>query len=147
MDAERFQFLLDAYGGDSQRWPAEERAAMQAFLSANEEAEAWRQEAQALDLTLSAYPVASFDLADRILESVPRSGLEAFLDWLLPQKPGAWWRPAAAAALPLFLGIAIGIAEVPGTGVGGADTATTDADWTLQEQDLLTGGYGDTWYE
>ena len=142
MDPERFRFLLDAYGSDSRHWPAEERPAMEAFLAENAEAEVWRREAQALDLALSGYSVESFDLTDRILGSVPRSALEQVLDWLLPEEPRAWWRPAVAAAIPLFLGIAIGITD-PAASVSGS----TDGDWTAQEQDLLSGSYGSAWYE
>jgi hypothetical protein len=113
---------------------------METFLAANPEAEAWRREAQALDLALHAYAVPDLNIADRVLASVPRSLLERGLDWLLPAEPVLWWRPAVAAALPLVLGVAIGLADVA---VGGA----TNSDWTTQEQALLATGIGSAWYE
>ncbi len=142
MEPERFRALLDAYGGDPQRWPGEERAAMQAFLVEHAEAETWRREAQALDLALAAYHVDALDLSARILDGVPRSPLERFVDWLLPGEVQAWWRPAMAAAVPLFLGVAIGLADP-----GDAGTTVTDSDWTTQEQSLLASGLGSAWYE
>ena len=140
MEPERFRSLLDAYGGDPERWPTSERLSMQEFLDLNPQAEAWRREAQALDLALADFPVAPADLVDRIMARIPPSRVERFLAWLLPTERHDWWRPAAAATLPLVLGVVIGMTEVTASGVG-------DLDWTAQEQALLLNDYESAWYE
>jgi ferric-dicitrate binding protein FerR (iron transport regulator) len=74
MDRERFEVLLDAYGADFQRWPAEARAAGEAFAAQNAEAAALLREAQALDraLGLAADAPDTSALAARILADAPR---------------------------------------------------------------------------
>lgn len=140
MEPERFRSLLDAYGGDPERWPASERVSMQQFLAQNPQAETWRREAQALDLALADFPVAPVDLVDQIMARIPPSRLEKFLEWLLPRDRHAWWRPAVAATLPLVLGVVIGMTEIAALGAG-------DVDWTAQEQALLVNDYESAWYE
>ena len=105
---------------------------MEAFLAAHPEAEAARRDALDLDLALAAFPVEAFDIRERILDAIPASGPERFLAWLLPTEPRAWWRPAVAAAVPLMLGVAIGVVDPAGT------ARTTD--WTVEEQSLLGAG-------
>lgn len=53
MDEHRFRALLDAYGGDPRRWPAEEREAAQAFADAHTD-RAPQDEAARLDAVLEA---------------------------------------------------------------------------------------------
>jgi len=140
MQPERFRDLVDAYGADPLRWPAEERAAMEAFRAANPQAEVWCRDAQRLDLVLAAYPVGSLDLVERVVESVPRSPLERCLAWILPSEHTLWWRPALAAALPLALGIGIGLTS-------GAESGSAAMDWASLEQGLLDGGTESAWYD
>lgn len=74
MDRERFKHLLDAYGADFRRWPAETSAAAAAFAAENADAAAAIAEAQALDRTLDAagaQPGPSPELAARILARAP----------------------------------------------------------------------------
>ena len=81
MDRERFATLLDAYGADFRRWPAETRAAAAAFAARNAEAATLIAEAQKLDAVLdTAREVAapSPQLADRILAFAPRVVRPAF---------------------------------------------------------------------
>lgn len=146
METERFRALLEAYGGEPRRWPAEERAAMQAFLSEHSEAEAWRREALSLDLALDAYAVEAVDLLEPILERISQSFADRVLAWLIPQESRSWWRPALAATCPLVLGVVIGLNEA-----ALSDTAMNpDGDetgWNAQEQRLLESDFGSAWYE
>lgn len=74
MDRERFEVLLDAYGADFRRWPADARAAGEAFAAANADAAGLWREAQALDraLNLAADAPDTGALASRILATAPR---------------------------------------------------------------------------
>lgn len=81
MDRERFANLLDAYGADFRRWPAETRAAAAAFATQDSEAAELIAEARKLDAVLDmAREVAapSPELADRILALAPRVVRQAF---------------------------------------------------------------------
>jgi ferric-dicitrate binding protein FerR (iron transport regulator) len=74
MDRERFEHLLDVYGADFQRWPAEERAAGEACAAQSAEAAAMLRDAQMLDraLRLAAEAPDTSALAARILANAPR---------------------------------------------------------------------------
>jgi hypothetical protein len=74
MDRERFEVLLDAYGGDFQRWPADARAGGEAFAAQDAEAAVLLREAQALDRALSLAGDApdTSALMARILAAAPR---------------------------------------------------------------------------
>lgn len=81
MDRERFAELLDAYGADFRRWPAETRAAAAAYAAQNAEAAALIAEARKLDAVLDAgreQAPPSAELADRILAFAPRVVRPAF---------------------------------------------------------------------
>ena len=69
----RFQQMLDAYGGNQDRWPSEERRAARALVEASAEARAARDRAACLDSILDLAPTeqASPDLATRILVTAP----------------------------------------------------------------------------
>lgn len=81
MDRERFAYLLDAYGADFRRWPAQVRAQAAAFAAQDAETAALIGEARKLDAVLDgardeAGPSA--DLAARILAAAPRAQRPAF---------------------------------------------------------------------
>jgi hypothetical protein len=136
MNAERFRKLVDAYGANPRRWPADERAAMEAYRDAHADTREWLRAAGDLDDLLDDHRVVTRDISQRILRSVPRSFAERLVGWLLPHDPALWWRPAMAAALPLAVGILIGV-----------QTPSTTMDWVAQEQALLAVDAGGTWYE
>lgn len=80
MDRERFVELLDAYGADFDRWPADVRAVGAAYAQAPAAA-ALITEARALDLVLDAARGSdepSPALAARVLASAPRAQRPAF---------------------------------------------------------------------
>ncbi len=81
MDRERFVELLDAFGADFRRWPAETRAPAAAYVAANGEAATLIADARQLDLVLDTARVGaepSPALATRILAQAPRSNRPAF---------------------------------------------------------------------
>jgi len=137
MELERFNSLVDAYGGDEAAWPAAERDAARSLLAAEPQARALQQAAQALDRELALFRVAPPPSIDLILAARPQPGaLERLLAWLVPAAPGQLWRPALAAMLPLALGVVLG-AGLP---------ASLDAEgWEQQERLLLAApGQGET---
>ena len=129
MDLERFERLVDAYGGNETAWPVGEYEAARRLLAAEPRARALQRAAQALDEELALFEVAPAPPLDCMLAAMPRPGrLERLLAWLVPAAPAQLWRPALASMLPLALGVALG-AGVP---------APSDAEgWEQQERVLL----------
>jgi hypothetical protein len=81
MDRERFEHLLAAYGGDLNRWPAEERAAAAAQAAQDATAATALRDARALDRALNEARDDVGDtsaLAARIVAHAPRA--QAWLD-------------------------------------------------------------------
>ncbi len=74
---ERFEALLDLYGAQPHKWPADERAAAHALLAQSADARAALESARALDELLdraSPVPALSADLAAKILAARPLPG-------------------------------------------------------------------------
>jgi hypothetical protein len=69
----RFRELLDAYGADAERWPADERAAALALLACEPDARVALAAAAALDRVLDLAPAAepSAALAGAVLAGAP----------------------------------------------------------------------------
>jgi hypothetical protein len=74
MTLPRLRAILDAYGADASRWPADERDAALRLLARSSEARRHRDAAAVLDDALDAAPteVASPALASRVLGAAPR---------------------------------------------------------------------------
>jgi hypothetical protein len=74
MNAERFQTLAGAYGGDLSRWPSSEQGAARAFMADDRRAGEWLAEAAILDGLLSAVPEGHQNdlLRERIIRSAPK---------------------------------------------------------------------------
>lgn len=115
--------LLDAYGADPARWPADDprRAAAWALIDAGDAAAVQSlAAARALDRALdrAAAPAPSAALTGAVLEAAqrPEPGVRAWA--------GRFWnrpllKPAAALACAALLGIAVGVlSPVPIAGVG-----------------------------
>lgn len=130
MDAERFESLAAAYGGDPGRWPPEERAAALAFLAAHKAtAERLLFEARQLDAALDASPApaVSHALRDAILTAAPRPAPERprgggfFHDLLF----GGFGRGLMVAGLgaAAVLGVAAGATVTQGVIAGVQDDA------------------------
>jgi hypothetical protein len=115
---ERFSQLLDAYGGDAKRWPLEERAPALKLLEVSSEAYCLQQSAQTLDNLLDSIPISSptTALRNRIIAKIHKStkptkdAWQWLMEWLLGTTPLEHiLRPAFALAIPLLLGITIGL--------------------------------------
>jgi hypothetical protein len=82
MDRTRFEHLLEAYGADFRRWPANERAAAAAFAAQHAaDIAAPMSDARTLDALLEAARETSPEtelLARRILAAAPRTQSWAF---------------------------------------------------------------------
>lgn len=100
MDRQRFEHLLEAYGASFARWPAEERAAGEAYAAAHRDDVAALLAAEhALDDALGARETltgASDLLAARILAAHKR------------QRGAVDWRAVAALAACAVFGVVIG---------------------------------------
>ena len=132
IDENRYREVLDCYGGDPARWPADVRAELLEFEARNQSVEALRREAQALDSMLDAYRPPVFDQSEAIMAALPSSLGERQLDWFVPASPVSLWRPLAAGAVPLLLGLAVGLSsstEIVASGEAGV--------WEAQERVLL----------
>lgn len=138
MNLERFRELLSCHGSREQRWPTALRDDMLSFLGENEEARVLLRSEQQLDLLLDSYQLPEIDLSDEIMRAVPGDRLERLLGWLMPARPAQFWRPASAAALPLLLGVVIGM---------GGTTGDTTPGWEQQEQALLSPLASGVWDE
>ena len=104
---ERLAQLLDAYGGDSARWPAHERAAALQLIAASVEAQVLHRAALDLDgaLDVSVLPeVASNALRARVLEIPIKHPAAARSGW-------GWnwnWKLALFALTPCVIGFLSG---------------------------------------
>lgn len=115
MTKTRAAALLAAYGASPQRWPQEERAALEAWARANPTDFANMACVEtALDAALSMDVRAGADdaaLAARILATAPEGDPEGNVVRPVFGRTGdaaAWWRPAAALAACAVLGLVIG---------------------------------------
>lgn len=113
MTPDRFAQIVETFGSQPGRWPAEERVAAEACWHDSPQAQALLEEQARLEALLDALPVPAMPgLEQRVLRraaSLARDNLlDRALDWLLPHSDRllAWiWRPALVACLPLVCGI------------------------------------------
>lgn len=102
MNRERFEHVLAAYGADPKRWPEGERAALEAYATANAEASAMLANARETDALLDVVrePLApNPQLASRILNAAPRKAPRA-----VSLDARARWALAACALLGVVAG-------------------------------------------
>ena len=145
-----FERLLDVYGGDRTRWPAEARAAAAQLVARDARARRMLAEAEALDRVLERAPLPSLAieaaLAERIVAAAQRSprivkipaGKSSVVSLpvseALPQRAKSWKqqflrsdvRAAAVLAASLVVGICIGISNVPQNVLPGLAELTGD---------------------
>ncbi len=129
--------LIDAFGADTARWPADERGAALAAIAADPALTARLAEAQALDAGLAAWAAAPVPRARSFADDLPA---------LLPApivaaRPRPLWRGfalgggavAASLAVALVFGLpASGPAPVAAPAPQIAAVAPTDADAAMQ---------------
>jgi ferric-dicitrate binding protein FerR (iron transport regulator) len=118
----RFGALLDAYGAEPRRWPADRRAAAEALLARSSEAQALHAAAARLDALIDAAAIepAPAHLVGRAIAAAPqpkavRGG------WF-----AGWLKPAAGLAAAAALGIALGGVVSP-FGAGNGELADADS--------------------
>jgi len=109
----RFAALLDAYGAEPRRWPADRRAWADALLARSPAAQALRSTAARLDGLIDAACVdpAPAHLIGRVLASAPQSSLAQAKRQ--PGRPRAGWfagftQPVLGLAFAAVLGLALG---------------------------------------
>ena len=137
MDLATFQALLDAHGGDAERWPARDRAAALDLVARSPEAAQALAAARRLDGLLGAglAEEASANLRFRItagaaaarVPAAPRRG------WMMFGRWGAGAATAAAAA-SIALGMVVGMET---------SVATVLDDESTQTMDLAALAYGE----
>jgi hypothetical protein len=110
MDAERFEQLIEAYGGESAHWPQTERAPALRYLAANPAAHATRVRALRLDEMLGAWaPEAAGEaLRSRVAASAPA---------VRSLRPRDLWVSGVGLAAACVIGLAVG-AGFAATGLG-----------------------------
>jgi len=124
MDEDRFERLIEAYGGESARWPQAERALALRYLAATPQAHRMRAAARRLDQALDAWapPEASAGLRDRIAAGQP--GPRTL-------RPRDLWISgvglAAACVIGLMVGAGVGAAGPAPAHDGDTATATVNA--------------------
>ncbi len=113
---QRFSQLLDIYGGNSNRWPIEERAAALKFLKESTEAYRLQQAALNLDNLLDSIPTASPTamLRQRILAQHYTEPVQDAWQWFVQWFIGTtvrehFLRPAFMLIIPLVFGIFLGL--------------------------------------
>lgn len=124
MDRERFEQIVAAYGAEPRRWPADERAAAEAFATAHADAATLLAEARATDALLEAAQDAAAPsdlLAARILKRAPVAAAPIT------------WRPFAALVACAVLGLALGF----GGALMAPRASSADA--------ALNAAFGDSW--
>lgn len=104
--------LLDSYGADPARWPAERRQAALQCLEGSAEARALREEAagldEALDRATAPAPARQLRAAVLAAATAPRPRF-----WAVPIWPfGPAWKPVSALAAAAILGLVAGT-QVP----------------------------------
>ena len=102
----RFETLLDAYGAEPRRWPADRRAGAEALLERSHEARALRDAAARIDALLDSAPPqpAPAHLVGRVLAAAPKPQASRGLShWI-----AGFWKPVTGLACAAMLGIALG---------------------------------------
>ena len=110
---DRLRSLIDAYGAEPARWPADERAAALLLLANSAEARAYAHEAEALDAMLNRVPlrptvtVDPATLAAQITRA-PKHRPAARTSWSLRPVFGFGWPNVAALAAAAVVGFVVG---------------------------------------
>ncbi|MBE9561672.1 MAG: hypothetical protein IMF12_02240 [Proteobacteria bacterium] len=113
---QRFSQLLDIYGGNSNHWPVEERAAALKLLQESAEAYRLQQAALNLDNLLDSVPISSPTamLRQRILDQHYKEPIQDAWQWFVQWLMGTsvrehFLRPALVFVIPLVFGIFLGL--------------------------------------
>jgi hypothetical protein len=140
----RVAALIEAYGADEARWPADEREAAVDVLRGSPKLLALQAEAETVDAFLAALPEPIPSPALRVaLKDIPER--RALQDWLAVLWPfGAIWRPATGLAAAMVVGMFVGGLTPQSGDIGSANgpvAAETDP-FTLAGLDAFGGSFG-----
>lgn len=141
----RFSQLVDAYGGDTKRWPIKERTAALKLLKESTEAHRLQQSALNLDHLLDSVPISppTAMLKQRILAQTQRyteptqDAWQWFIHWLMGTTVREHFlRPAFALIVPLLFGLLLGfnLANSPSPT---NDNLADESVWVEEEISLL----------
>lgn len=108
MSLERFRKLLDCYGAESARWPAEEREAALLLAEASKEARRLREDARRLDFFLdrSVSPRPSAELIGRVMSGIPSRRASSEKRWGSGIAAALWSMRRSYAAAGVACGLA-----------------------------------------
>lgn len=121
MGMERFRELVEAYGAEPGRWPANERGAAEALLAGNAEAARLRKQAATLDAMLdkASLPEAAFDAETLIAAVTGEPQRTAEIVTLRPvrrQSGSSFWLKVASLAAAAAIGFLVGVTQLGGLG-------------------------------
>lgn len=136
MTLERFEILAEAFGGDVSRWPANERDAAAALMSAEPgRIQAVLARAGELDAALAAYapPRGSAELTERTVLGAPNVRPGRWIGWLLPVGMGAGL--AAACAAGVMAGLQLSAGPVQATDGDALVSVIGDDDFGFEMED------------
>ncbi len=127
MGLDRFRELLDAYGAEPRRWPANERAMAEALLAGSADTRALRAKAAAIDGLLDrapplAPPIIDAEVLIGAITAKPQSQIVA----LRPARrapAGAFWLKVASLAAAAIIGFLIGVTQLVNPGDPSAPTS------------------------
>jgi len=145
---EQFSQLVDAYGGDTKRWPIEKQAAALKLLEESVEARHLQCSASNLDHLLDSVPISppTAMLRQRILTQTQRytepaqDAWQWFIHWLMGTTIREHFlRPAFALMVPLLFGMLLGfnLADSP---TNESLAAESENVWVEEEISLLALG-------
>jgi len=129
MGLDRFRELVEAYGAEPGRWPANERGTAEVLLAGNAEAARLRGRAAALDAMLdkASLPEAAFD-AERLIAAVTaepqRTAEIVTLRPAIKQSGSGFWLKVASLAAAAAIGFLVGVTQLGG--LGGDPSAPTN---------------------
>jgi len=111
MTTERVRTLIDAYGADPERWPADERDAARRLVETDPVLSAELADAASFDALLDALPAPAPRPALRVaLNAIPDRARLRWSDRLATLWPfGAPWGPAAGLVAAALFGVVIGV--------------------------------------
>ena len=125
MTAERVRALLDAYGSEARRWPADERDAARTLIDAEPSLRAELEAARELDATLALHPEPPAPTINPLaITAVARAARDAVPKLGAMRPRSSFWPRAASLAAAAVLGFAVGVS---GIGRGPAPLDQDDA--------------------
>jgi hypothetical protein len=135
MGLDRFRELLDAYGAEPGRWPANERGPAAMLLTQNAEAARLRKQAAAVDAMLDRATLAPPVIdAERLIASItgepqpmaePKGGTAEIVTLRPARRPsaGGFWLKVASLAAAAAIGFLVGASQLTGIGDPTAPTS------------------------